>query len=237
MSKLKTDVIESINGTGANIVLSDDGTTTFNGPVISSGSANLMYPYTTRSTFTTIPVPNWATTIEVDFYSFRCIAGGAYYSTITVPLTNTPPSAVTSDFRLTYVPITTSQGYTTNTARSGRWGSGAGASSRTTIYLFQNGVGSGLFTYNGTLKIQKVPFLNIDSGSTNNIYYIDLTGQYSAAGGGIGSLWYNGFIYGAGEDPADVLDSISFGSNSADDTHVGQFNARFRQEDSGTIVT
>ena len=224
MSKLIADTIES-----------NSGTITVNGPILNSGSANLMYPYDTRSISTVIPVPSWATTIEIDFYAFKCANSSTYYSLIRVPLTVSTNAQTTSDFRMSYQPITTSQGYSANSGSSGRWGSAAGASSGQVMYLLTNSGGNN-FEYNGTLKIQKVPFLNGSNGATNNIYYVDLTANYTRSGS-LGSLWYNGWMYGAGGNPNDVLREVTFSSNSPNDNHFGQFNARFRQEDPGTIVT
>ena len=231
--KLKTDVIESINGTGSNITLSDDGTTTFNGPILNSGSSNLIYPYKQRGGETVIPVPDWATTIEIDFYNFQCTSTATYYSIIGLILANSNSPA--SDFRMTYSTITANQGYAANVTGSGRWGSASGQPSSSLVYLFQNTGGTN-YVYDGTLKMQKVPFVNESTGGTNNIYYMDLTASYTFSTD-FGSFWYNGYIFGAGNDPTDVLESIVFGNNSNNDTHFGQFNARFRQEDPGTIVT
>jgi hypothetical protein len=239
MSEIKTESISSLNNiTGnPNMDLGDDGTTTFNGPVVAdrvkAGSSNLLYSFKSRTAATVISVPSWATDIEIDFYAFKATTAAAYYSTITPILKN---GISTSDFRLTYETVSTNQSYAANTTASGRWGSASGTTSVSTMYLFTNSA-SIQYTYSGTIRFKKVLFENTTNGSTNNVYYTTMNAIYSGGGGGgNGVVRYSGLFYGAGNDPTDVITEVQFGTNSFNDTHNGSFVARFREEDPGTLV-
>lgn len=234
MGKILTESITGLNNIGdSNIELSDDGTTTFNGNVVAdrvkAGSSNLRYSFKTRTSSTTILIPDWATDIEIDFYAFKATTAATYYSTITPILKN---GIIFSDFRLTYETVTTDQSYAASVTGSGRWGTASGASAASTLYLFQNSAAS-QYTYNGTIRFKKVLFTNASS-QTNIIYYLTMNSLYSGAGNGI--VYYSGLFYGSGGDPTDVLTQVSFSTNSSNDTHDGSFVARFREEDPGTLV-
>ena len=236
MSKIKTESISSLNNlTGnPNLDLTDDGNTTVNGTLISdrvrSGSSNLRYSYKTRTSSTIIPIPDWATDIEIDFYSFQATTAANYYTSISPILKN---GIVFSDFRLTYETVTASQSYAVNTTASGRWGSASGTGSVSTMYLFTNS-STQQFTYSGTIRFKKLLFETIPT-NTNIIYFVTMDSLYSSTAGN-GVVRYTGQFYGAGNDPTDVLEFVQFGTNAANDTHNGSFVARFREEDPGTLV-
>ena len=239
MSQIRTESITGLNNASTNnIDLSDDGTTTFNGPVVAnrvkSGSSNLQYSYKSRTTTTIIPVPSWATVIEVDFYAFKATAAVSQYTTITPILANST-SASFSDFRLAYDNISSDQSYSTTSTGSGRWGSVSGSTSVNTMYLFANTT-SYQYTYSGKIVLKKMPFLN-DTGSSNIIYNIYAEGLYSGGAGGNGIWRYYGLMYGAGGDPDDVMSVIQFGTNGTNKNHEGSFTAQFREEDPGTLIT
>ena len=236
MSRIKTESISSLNNlTGnPNLDLTDDGNTTVNGTLFSdrvkSGSSNLWYSYKTRTSATDIPIPDWATDIEIDFYAFQATTAASYYTTISPILKN---GIIFSDFRLTYETVTASQGYAVNTTASGRWGSASGSGSVSTMYLFLNS-STQQFAYSGTIRFKKVLFQN-NSNQTNIIYYVTMDSMYSGSNIN-GVVRYTGLFYGAGNDPTDVITDVSFSTNSANDTHNGGFVARFREEDPGTLV-
>ena len=52
-----------------------------------------------------------------------------------------------------------------------------------------------------------------------------------------GVINYSGFLYGAGDDPNDVISAIEFGTNATNKAHAGSFYAKFREEDEGTLIT
>jgi hypothetical protein len=243
MSIIKTESISSLNNLGDtnNIDLSDDGTTTFNGPIVAdrvkAGSSNLQYDYRTRTTATVIPVPSWATDIEIDFFAFQATTAASYYSIIRLTLANSS-SVSFSDFRLTYENTITLQSYASSSTGSGRWGSAAGSTggSANILYLFQN-TSTFQYVYTGMLRLTKVPYIN-SAGSTYIVYNINANGSYTGnGGGGIGVWKYGGVMYGAQDDPDDVISQISFGTNGTNNTHAGSFNAKFREEDPGTLIT
>jgi hypothetical protein len=239
MSQIKTESITGLNNiSDANIDLSDDGTTTFNGPIVAdrvkAGSSNLQYIYKSRTAATSIPIPNWATDIEIDFYAFQATTAATYYTTITPLLANSTVGQTTSDFRLHYANISTNLGYGAIAEAGGNWGSNAGTSSSQTIYLFTNSA-SVQWAYTGTIRFKRLPFINTTS-NTNIIYYMTANCIYTG-GGQTGVLNYNGYMYGAGDDSNDVISAIGFDTNGANDTHVGSFYAKFREEDQGTLIT
>ena len=240
MSEIKTESISSLSNTPGitNIDFGGDGNTTVNGTLISdrvkSGSSNLRYSYKIRTSSTVIPIPDWATDIEIDFYTFRATAAASYYTTITPILKN---GIVFSDFKLSYEIVTTDQSYASSTTGSGRWGSASGTSSVSTMYLFPNTISPTVqYIYDGTIRFKKVLFEN-DVGQTNNLYYVTMNATYkNNLNASNGLVYYTGLFYGAGNDPTDVLEVVQFGTNSTSKTHTGSFVARFREEDPGTLV-
>ncbi len=242
MSQIRTESITGLNNLSTNnIDLSDDGTTTFNGPVVAdrvkSGSSNLQYDYRTRTTATIIPVPSWATDIEIDFYAFRSTASVSQYTTITPFLANSTSNQITTDFKLNYANIPTNLGYGAINEAGGNWGSLAGSTSTQILYLLLNSP-SIQWSYSGTIRFKKVPFTNGPSGvtSTNNIYYITLNCLYRGSNN-TGVINCSGFMYGPGDDPDDVISEIAFGTNGTNQSHQASFNVQFREEDPGTLIT
>ena len=241
MSKIKTESISSLNNlTGnPNMDLGDDGTTAFNGPVVAdrvrAGSSNLHYINKTRINGVFIPIPSWATEIEIDFWDFKSPFNGTYYNVIRSDLA----SGITPAFRRyenTYEQIVNLNSYGLGTPSSGRF-DGTGTVFNL-LNLFRDFVNGNKFSYTGTVKYNKFLFQN-DAGSTNNIYYVTMNCTYAGYSGttASGVLYSQGYFYGPGNDPNDVLTQVSFGSDSIDESVSGGFNARFREEDPGTLIT
>ena len=245
MSNLNTDSISSRNNlTGNhNIDLGDDGTTTFNGPVVAdrvkAGSSNLQYIGKTRTNSIYIPIPSWATEIEIDFWDFRSSFNGTYYNVIRSDLAVSQSSPAFQLYSNTYEQIVNNNSYGVGNPSSGRFGTGTGSSTVfNLLYLFRDVFNGAKFAYTGTIKYNKFLWEN-DAGNTNNIYYVTLNATYAGytTSTASGVLYSQGRFYGAGNDPNDVLSQVSFGTNAVDQTISGAFTARFREEDPGTIIT
>ena len=244
MSKIKTESISSLNNlTGnPNMDLGDDGTTAFNGPVVAdrvrAGSSNLHYINKTRINGVFIPIPSWATEIEIDFWNFRSSLNATYYNLIRSDLASGVTPAV-QRYENTYRQIVDLNSYGLGNPSSGRFGTGTGSTTTfNLLYFFQDFINGNKFSYTGTVKYNKFLFQN-ETGDTNNIYYVTMNCIYGGYAGttASGVLYSQGYFYGAGNDPNDVLSQVSFGSNAANNTISGGFNARFREEDPGTLIT
>lgn len=244
MSKIKTESITTLNNFGANnIDLSDDGSSEFNGAVqingpvvadrVKSGSSNLYYEYKSYPLDHFIPVPTWATTIEIDFNDFRAPGKFTGANIIFANFVNTAPTAVISNLKCDYGQITTINSFGAANTGGANYGSAAGSPAPSVMFLFNNQT-NGDYTYNGTIKFNK-GLLKYNTGDTNIIYNISMNGIYSSSLAK-GYVNYNGYMYGAGNDPDDVLSFIGFGRSSGY-PFTGAFNVRFREDDPGTLVS
>jgi len=244
MSLIRTESITALNSASTNnIDLSDDGTTTFNGPVLAdrviAGSSNLQYDYRTRAGAAIIPVPSWATEIEIDFYKFATATSGLVYTLIRADLAITNPS-IFSTYNNTYEQILNNGGYGAGNISSGRFGTIAGSNANV-LFLFQDGAGANVnkFEYTGTIKYKKFNYQASGGGTTYVIYYVTMNCEYYAYNNPTvyGILNSQGYFYGNPDNPNDVLQNVIFGTNSGTSTHRGAFNVKFRQEDPGTLIT
>jgi hypothetical protein len=243
MSIIKTESISSLNNLGDtnNIDLSDDGTTTFNGPIVAdrvkAGSSNLQYDYRTRNAPTVIPIPSWATEIEIDFYKFSSpTVTGIHYNLIRSDLA-VSIIPIFSSYSNTYERINNNAVYGVGSPSSGRFGTIAGTPAHL-LYLFQDGLSSFKYEYTGTIRYNKVNFQN-QSGGTYIIYYVTLNCTYYEYNTGTvyGVFNSQGWFYGDVNSPDDILQNVAFGNDSVSSANTGSFNAKFREEDPGTLIT
>ena len=244
MSKIKTESITTLNNFGANnIELSDDGSSEFNGAVqvngsvvadrVKSGSSNLYYEYKSYPLNHFIPVPTWATTIEIDFYDFRAPGKFTGANLIFANFVNTAQASVNSDLKCDYGQITTINSFGAANTGGANYGSAAGSPAPSVMFLFNNQT-NGDYSYSGRIKFTKGLFENT-VGATNIIYTISMNGIYSSSLAK-GYINYNGYMNGGGNDPDDVLSFIGFGRDNGY-PFTGAFNVRFREDDPGTLVS